>query len=301
MNLTDLHWAVVVGREGSLTAACAKLGVSPGTLSKAIARLERATRVKLFERLARGMRPTELGEAFLRRAGHIDLATEDLFGELRDLRQSRAGSVRMGIGQGVPDRWVQPVVEALVARGVDVELSGGMTDSLRQAVVRGELSFAVLGQSGPPGEGIGWRALADDPMQPVAPKGHPLARPRRNVAWARLAEARWIVTGRTTATFREFEANFAQRGMRAPEPVVISSSSNRELALTLVLGAVTLMPRSAFQQPECHARLALVSPLGGWRSQRTVGMMWRAGAYRGPATQLAMELFGRHVAGRPPG
>lgn len=295
MNLNDLHWAVVVGREGSLSAACATLGISPGTLSKAIARIERSTRVKLFERMARGMRPTAFGAAFLRRAAQMDLAAEDLFAELRDLRQAHAGVVRVGVGNGLPDRWVRPVVQALVTRGISVELSGGMTDSLKEAALRGELDFAVLGQTGAPSQGLSWRVLTEDPMQPMAPKGHAMARPRRSVPWSELAQARWIVTGRPTATFREFEANFAARGNAAPVPSVLSSSSGREFLLCLALDAILLMPRSAVREPEVQARLASVSPVGGWSSRRELGIIWRTGAYVGPGASLAMELFEKHI------
>jgi len=297
MNHNDLHWAVVVGREGSITAACAALGISPGTLSKAIARLERSTRVKLFERLARGMRPTEFGVAFLRRAARIDLATEDMFAELRDLRHAKAGSVRIGVGNGLPDRWVRPVVRALVSRGMAVEIGGGMTDSLKEAVLSGELDFAVIGLSEPPVQALSWQPLVDDPMQPMVPRGHPMGRPRRGIPWEELADARWIVTGRSTVTYQEFRANFAGQGVLAPEPVVLSSSSGREFSLCLALDAILLMPRSAARESEVLSRLVSVLPTGGWSSRRRLGIIRRTDGYLGPGAELGMELFVKTVQG----
>jgi len=295
MNFNDLHWAVVVGREGSLTVACANLGISPGTLSKAIARLERSTRVDLFERMPRGMRPTAFGEVFLQRAAQIDMAVEDLYAELRDLRQAKAGAVRLGVGNGVPDRWVCPGIQQLAERGLSVELSGGMTDSLEEAVLAGRLDFALLGQTGTPAAGMSWHALCSDPMQPMVPTGHALARPRRNVPWAELAQARWLVPARGTATFREFEANFAAHDMPAPVPSILSSSSGRELSMGLALNAISLKPRSALSDPEVQSRLTSVSPAGGWKSQRELGIIWRTGAYLSPAATLAMELFKKQI------
>ena len=78
MNLDDLHLALVIAEEGGLTGASGRLGITPGTLSKAVTRLERTTKVKLFERMPRGMRPTEFGNAFLKRAQRIDLDASDL-------------------------------------------------------------------------------------------------------------------------------------------------------------------------------------------------------------------------------
>lgn len=289
MNLEDVHLAVIIGREGSLTAASARLGIAPGTLSKALARLERTTKVKLFERLPRGMRPTELGAAFLARASRIDLAADELRAELRDLRQARAGVLRFGVGQGIANRWVRPVVAALVERGVSVELAGGMTDSLGRAVRLGELEFAVFGLSKPPGDGLAWRVLVDDPMRPMAPRGHPLAQPGRRVAWSTLARARWITNGRETSTFAEFEANFAAHGLATPVPAVISRSSQRERVLALSLQALVLMPSSALHEPDVREQMARVAPAGGWRSERRLGIATRESGYLSPAALLAMS------------
>ncbi len=290
MDLNDLHTAVIVGREGSITAASVHLGVAPGTVSKAISRLEREAKVSLFERLARGMRPTEIGSAFLARAADLDLAAGDLYAQLRDLRQSRAGTIRIGVGQGVPDPCVLPVVTRLVERGVHVQLTGGMTDSLRREVAAGELEFAVFGLSGPPGEALAWEAVVPDPMRPMAPRGHPLARPRRNVPWRELAQARWVVTGRQTATFAEFERNFRNRGVPPPVPTVLSQSSFRDVALARAAQALVLVPRSAARRDVAEG-LEAVLPAGGWHSKRSLCLVWREGGYLSPAAEHAMGLF----------
>ncbi|BEP68530.1 MULTISPECIES: LysR family transcriptional regulator [unclassified Variovorax] len=291
MNLNDLHLAVVIAREGGLSHASACLGISPGTLSKAVTRLERATKVKLFERLARGMRPTELGQAFLKRAQRIDLDAADLHAELRDLRQARAGVLRCGVGDGIPDRWVLPVVAALIERGIRVDLSGGNSDSLTRAVAMGELEFALTGLHKKPTAALAWEGLRDDPLLPMAPIGHPLARTRREVGWDQLAQARWIVMAPGTSTHTEFEANFRAHRLDPPEPVGTSRSSQRELALVRSLGALMPVPRSVLKEPPVAAQFVPVSPVGGWRSTRRVGIVRRAGGYLSPSASQAMEAL----------
>jgi DNA-binding transcriptional LysR family regulator len=298
MNLNDLHMAVVVGREGSLSAAAVRLGVAPGTLSKALARLERATRVRLFERLARGMRPTEMGLAFLARAQRMDLDAADLYAQLRDLRQGRLGLLRLGLGQGIPDRWVEPVARTLVQRGVRLELMGGITDSLARAVGVGELELAVIGLAAAPGGGLAWQRLRDDPMQPMAPPGHPLVEAGRAVRWSDLAAAAWIVPARGTATWAEFERNFERNGLVAPEPVVTSRSSGRERVLAEALGALMLVPRSTRQAgTDLASGLVPVPVSPAWASARGVGVVHRAGGYLSPAAELAIRLL-REVTDR---
>ena len=49
--------------------------------------------------------------------------------------------------------------------------------------------------------------------------------------------------------------------------------------------------RQAVREPEVQARLAAVSPGGGWSSKRELGIIWRTGAYVSPGASLAMDLF----------
>lgn len=291
MNLDDLHLALVIAQEGGLTGASARLGITPGTLSKAVTRLERSTKVKLFERMPRGMRPTEFGHAFLKRAQRIDLDASDLYAELRDLRQTRTGVLRCGIGDGVPHRWVRAMAVSLIERGVNLDLSGGMTDSLTRAVAAGELEFALIGLRRAPEISLSWEALIDDPMVPMAPGTHPLVKTRGEVPWERLAQARWIVMARGTSTRTEFEANFHARGLEAPDPVLTSRSSQREVMLMHTLDALMLVPHSILREGQLREQLAIIKPEGGWQSSRRLGIVRRNGGYLSPAATRAIETL----------
>lgn len=297
MELDDLHLAVVIAREGSLAAAAEVLGISQPTLSKAVSRLERQLKVQLFERLARGMRPTEIGRAFLERASAIDLAAADLMATLRDLRQARAGVLRFGFGQGVPDHWLLQVITQLANAGVSVDLTGGMPDSLVPRVAVGDLEFALLGVSGLPGGNLDFEPLRSDPIQPVAPLGHPLAR-RKTATWEELAQARWVVPPPGTSTRADFERNFGERGYQV-QPIVVSAATQREALLAITLNALLLLPRSKLDEPAVKSAFMPVSPPGGWQSPRRVGFVTRKGGYLSPSAQQAMKMLRRSV-GRSP-
>lgn len=291
MDIDDLQMAVVIGREGSLTAASTRLGVQPGTLSKAVARLERATKIKLFERHPRGMKPTELGAVFLKSAERIDIDAQDLYAELRDLRQSRSGVLRLGLGHGIPDQWARPLLTDFIERGVRIDLCGGVTDTLMRGVTLGEIEFAVIGLTQPPSKGLAWEAILDDPMQPIAPLTHPLAAPGRTTSWPELAQARWIMSGPGTSTYAEFQANFTAQGIRPPQPSVSSRSSKRERMLAIALDSLLLASRSSLNDPEQQSKFAVVTPADGWRSERRVGIVYRADGYLSPSAIRAIELL----------
>ena len=296
MDLNDLHLAVVIAREGNMAAASQVLGLSQPTLSKAVARLERETKVRLFERVARGMRPTELGHAFLARARQLDLAAADLHAQMRDLRQSRAGELSFGVGLGLPDRWVEPAVRALADAGVRIHLTGGMPDALLPRVSLGELAFCLSGMSAAPGGNLAWEPLRPDPIQPLAPIGHVLAQGRRRPSWAQFAAARWVVAGAGTSTHADFVRNFEAQGLQ-PQWVLTSHSSQRELAMAASLDALVLVSSSRLKDPAVLARFVPVNPPGGWMSTRQVALVYRKGGYLSPAAERAMGLLREAVRG----
>jgi len=295
MDLEDLHLAVVIASEGSIASASAVLGISQPTLSKAIARLERQLKVQLFERLARGMRPTEIGRTFLDSAARIDLAANDLLANLRDLRQARAGVLRFGFGQGIPDHWLLPVISSLTESGVSLDLSGGMPDSLVPRVAKGELEFALMGFSGVPGGQLEFEPLKSDPILPVAPIRHPIARKKGIASWEQLARMRWIVPPPGTSTRADFERNFTDRGLSV-SPLIVSSSTQREVMLAIALDALLLLPRSKIEAQRVRSAFVAVSPPGGWRSPRRIGLVYRKGGYLSPSAKQAMKLLRRSVA-----
>ncbi|MNW22844.1 hypothetical protein D3C71_2245810 [compost metagenome] len=51
------------------------------------------------------------------------------------------------------------------------------------------------------------------------------------------------------------------------------------------------MPRSVLKEPHVAAQFVAVSPVGGWRSTRRVGIVRRAGGYLSPAATQAMEAL----------
>lgn len=297
MDLDDIRISLAVAREGSLAGASERLGITQPTLSKAIARLERENKVKLFERLPRGMRPTEIGEAFLSYAERLDLGATDLYAALRDLRQARAGVLRVGLGQGVPDRIVTTLARTMSSRGVDLDLAGGMTDSLQRAVGIGDLEFAIIGLTQAPSPGLEWTPLSDDPMQPIAPADHPMAAAGKPVAWSSLERAKWIVPASGTSSFAEFQRNFRDHGLTAPRPCVASRTSHRELAIAAAIGAIVLVPQSVANESAKGLHFAPVRPQGGWSSSRQLGIVRRQAGYISAAAQKAIDCI-REVSGR---
>ena len=289
MRVDDLSNFVAVAHAGSLAGAAQKLGATQPTLSKSLARLERALRATLVERHARGVRLTEAGEAVLRHAENVDLDVRDALAALRDLRQGRAGAVRLGVGVGIPQALVAAACKPLIDSGsASLEIVGGMSDSLFNAVSSGEADFAIVGVRPPQGARLEFTPLFRDPMVAVGHRSHPLVS-ARSVTWETLAAQRWIVANAGTMTRSWFERQFRTRGIPPPERIVGLRGYPMAYELGISIAALLLVPASIPRFARDFLDYAETRRPADWKSDRVVGILARSGGYLGPAARKVMD------------
>ncbi|MCX4244820.1 LysR family transcriptional regulator [Paraliomyxa miuraensis] len=107
-NWDDVRFFLAVGREGTLAAAGASLGLDATTVGRRIGNLERELGARLFDRTARGFVLTAAGRRLLPRAEGIEreaLAVDlDLSGEDQKLE----GLVRLTSTEMIATRFIAP-------------------------------------------------------------------------------------------------------------------------------------------------------------------------------------------------
>lgn len=96
LTLVGLRVVVEVAQRGSFTAAAEALGYTQSAVSRQIGATEAAVGTPLFERQARGVRPTPSGEALLRHARHVLAQLEAAELEIAGLRDRIAGRLLVG-------------------------------------------------------------------------------------------------------------------------------------------------------------------------------------------------------------
>lgn len=89
LNYHHLLYFWTVMHEGSVTAACKKLRLSPSTVSTQVGKLEETLGGKLFRRVGRGLEPTDLGRLIFRYAN-------DIFSLGREMMDTARGRASMG-------------------------------------------------------------------------------------------------------------------------------------------------------------------------------------------------------------
>ncbi len=119
-SIRSLEAFVATAQFGSLAAASARIGMSAPTLSRRLAELEERLKVRLLDRLPRGMVLTAAGARYL---PHAVATIERLQLAAADLERNEA-VVRVTTIPAVATRWLLPRLSAFADRhaGIDVDV-----------------------------------------------------------------------------------------------------------------------------------------------------------------------------------
>lgn len=147
MTLTQLRYALAVRDHGSMSAAAQACHVSQPSLSEGIKQLEQQLGLPLFERSARGTRPTQAGEALLEQAGRV-LSEADTLADMAEAhaKDTLEGRFRIGVIATVSPyllpRILQPIERAYPR--LEIEIREGLTDQLLADVRSHDLDAAII-------------------------------------------------------------------------------------------------------------------------------------------------------------
>jgi DNA-binding transcriptional LysR family regulator len=146
LTLAGLRVVLEVARSGSFSAAAERLGYTQSAVSRQVAVTERAVGTPLFERHARGTRPTPAGEALARHAGQVLDEIAAAGQELAGMRDRLAGRLVVG---GFPTAAAVLLPRAIarltaVHPGLKVQLTEAPTPAQLAAVRRGRMEVAVV-------------------------------------------------------------------------------------------------------------------------------------------------------------
>ncbi|QWF83618.1 LysR family transcriptional regulator [Amycolatopsis sp. CA-230715] len=178
---------------GSFSVAAERLGYTQSAVSRQIALMEQVAGCPLFERGARGVRPTEAGLLVVRHAEAVLTELHTARKGLAELGSARAPRLRVGAFSTAMAALVPDAIAAFVDRQprAKVSLREGLSPALLNAVARGRIDFAVVTSPGEPPPGVELTALLDDPLFLAVPRSHPLAS-SPGVGASELRTQRWI-------------------------------------------------------------------------------------------------------------
>lgn len=122
MNWDDLRYCLAVVREGSVTAAAARIGVSHTTVSRRITELERELNAPLFDRSTTGWLLTPVGESILASAEQMHESVLAIQRQVQVDRQELSGRLRVTAHDTTIQRLLLPGLKAFAARYPDITI-----------------------------------------------------------------------------------------------------------------------------------------------------------------------------------
>ena len=179
MNVRELQAVKAVITRGTVTKAAEQLGVSQPALSNLVANLERRIGFKLFERAGGRLLPTVEGILLSDEAEKVLSGLDKLSHLARDLREQRAGLLRVGCLPGLGIEFVPRLLAGFLADrpNVKVVLQVRTSAEIKEWVAARQFDVAIAEL---PADDA---AIDVDPFSMrcvcVMPKGHPLTAKKR--------------------------------------------------------------------------------------------------------------------------
>lgn len=297
LKLSLLRVADALEVHGSLLKASAALGIGQPALTRSLRELEAITGQRLFERHARGVRPTEAGVLVIREARAMLGALRRLDEALDGVGSAASGSLAIGV---LPVASVGVLPGALARLrgthpGIRLRLEEGRTEELLPRLATREIDL-VVGRLYAPAvpDGFLRRPMWEEPLAVLARAGHPLLKAKGTVAAAALARQAWILPTVSQRVGQEIEAFLASLGV-AREGALRASSYGFIREMLLAGDALTAMPRHMLLGDVLRGTLRAL-PLAVPSPPRPAGVILAPEPAPSPAVAAFLEALSAHLA-----
>ncbi|GAA1245528.1 LysR family transcriptional regulator [Kitasatospora nipponensis] len=266
---------------GTVTAAAARLHLTPSAVSQQLAALGRQVGAPMLEPYGRRVRLTGAARLVLRHAERVFGQLEQAEAEVAGYLHGEAGEVRVGAFATAITALVVPAVAqlrerapGLVVRVVEAEAAEAV-ELLAAGEVDLSLSLNVRGTAAADPRFVQLPVL-DDPLDIALPLEHPLADRGAELRLAQLADEPWIF-GRS-GPWRDITLGACAEAGFVPEPAHTAADWAAILALVGAGLGVALVPRLLAG----GGRGVLIRPLPADRPSRRVVAAVRAGTEGAP-------------------
>lgn len=113
---------------GGFTSAARALGIEPSSVSRSVARLERALGVRLLARSSRAIALTEIGARIYAESARVNAASDEALALAQRYRAAPSGTLRLSAPVSLGQVWLAPLMAGFSRLHPDVDLSITLTD-----------------------------------------------------------------------------------------------------------------------------------------------------------------------------
>ena len=189
----SIRLAVACAQTGSLTAAARDSHLALAAASRRIKELENALGDALFERHARGLRPTPAGRVFVKHGLTLLQTMEQLGTELTDLRQGIARHISLCASSAAISQFLPPLLAryAQLQPQVRIDLEEQVSETVVSTLREGRTDVAVFVE-GPDTTGLATQLFRTDELVLVLPAAHRLAGSKSPIAFVDTLDEEWV-------------------------------------------------------------------------------------------------------------
>jgi len=297
LRFKQLALLVALGDHRNLHRAAQAVHLAQPSATKVVHELELMFGCTLFERLPRGMQPTELGKEVLSFARRLLVDLERFTQDLEKKRQGGYGQLIIGAIMGAaPDVVARAVADIKERRPLlSVKMLGETSDEVLSLLAQRKIDLAVGRFSSIlQHNDIDFEVLGNEVLYVVVRKNHPLSKLRR-LNLRMLEQSAWILQPLTSPARQIIEQEFGQAGMMTPINIVECSSIFATLQLLQKSDAVTMLSESVVRD-HLLAGLVVRLPLTVGKSLPGFGILTRRGESLSSAAMEFIESLRRYGA-----
>ncbi|WP_353959294.1 LysR substrate-binding domain-containing protein [Paeniroseomonas aquatica] len=258
---------VAVAERQHVTRAAEALNIAQSAASAAVAALEAAHGIKLFNRVGRGIELTEAGQRFLGEARAVLAQAEAAELTLAELGGLVRGVLSVQASQTIASYWLPRHLVAFrrAHPGIEIRLAVGNTAQVAAAVHDGLAELGFVEGAVEDGQ-LDSTTVATDQLVLVVPPDHPwvtagAATPALTLQQA-AAEGEWVLREPGSGTRSAFEAALAAAGI-APGSlrVALEMPSNEAVRAAVEAGMGATVISASVAVPSLEAGLLHQVPL----------------------------------------
>ena len=296
LKLHLLRAADAIDTQGSLLKAAASLGITQPALTKSLRDLEEMMQQRLFERHARGTRPTPAGAIVARSARRILAELHRLDEELDTLASPSRGTVALGALPVAAAGVLPGVLGRLKAHHPDLQirLQQGRTEELLPLLAAGEVDLIVGRLYEPPmPDSFAREPLWREPISILARTHHPIFDEERVTVEA-LARFDLVLPTVSQRVGQEIDQLVSVLRLQ-PTASLRSNSYGFIREMLHATDLISMMPRLMMVGDLLRGTLRIV-PLPVPAPDRPAGLIYRPDSGLPPAAKIFVEVLREYIA-----
>jgi len=288
VTLRQLRAAVAVAEYLNFRRAAEAIHLSPPAVSAAIAELEQALGIVLFDRSSREVRPSAAGASFLQGAARLLSDYDRLLCDASLVNQARRGRVTVSCVASLAGRIMPLALRACSERYPELEIHvrDDIASQVMVSVRAGEADFGLGVTPDADSDEVRFTPRAEDPFFLVCAREHPLAS-RRRATWTDLAGERLVLPASGSGTWQIVNDQLVRAHVKLRGKTPVSHVSTVYGMVEAGYG-VSVLPATALPAPG-HPILTEVA-LHGPSLSRTLGIYQRRDRSLSPAAQTVLDL-----------